>query len=56
MAAFEQEKFELQKQNTKNMEDLLSETNERLTSMEADYAKEADNSACIMKDLENRYI
>ena len=54
MAAFEQEKFELQKQNTKNMEDLLTETNERLTTMEADYAKEADSTACIVKDLENR--
>ena len=36
------------------MEELLSETNERLTTMEADYAKEADNTACIVKDLENR--
>ena len=55
VAAFEQEKFELQKQNTKNMEDLLTETNERLTTMEADYAKEADGTACIVKDLENRW-
>lgn len=40
MSEFEQEKFELQKIHTRNIQDLLEETNSRLTKMEDEYAQQ----------------
>ena len=37
MAEFEQEKFEMQKQHTQNIQELLDETNQRLQKMETEY-------------------
>jgi len=37
IAEFEQEKFEMQKQHTQNIQELLDETNDRLQKMEAEY-------------------
>ena len=40
MAAFEQEKFDMQKQHTKSMQELLDETNARLQRMEEEYTEQ----------------
>lgn len=37
VAAVEQEKFEMQKKHTENIQELLEDTNGRLTKMEAEY-------------------
>lgn len=37
IAEFEQEKFEMQKQHTQNIQELLDETNDRLQKMEKEY-------------------
>ena len=37
VAEFEQEKFEMQKQHTQNIQELLDETNQRLQKMETEY-------------------
>lgn len=37
VAAVEQEKFEMQKKHTENIQDLLEDTNGRLAKMEAEY-------------------
>ena len=37
IAEFEQEKFEMQKQHTQNIQELLDETNQRLQKMETEY-------------------
>lgn len=37
IAEFEQEKFEMQKQHTQNIQELLDETNDRLQKMETEY-------------------
>ena len=41
MADFEQEKFELQKIHTKNIQELLDDTNHRLHKMESEYQAQA---------------
>ena len=41
IAEFEQEKFEMQKQHTKNIQELLDETNQRLQKMETEYNQQA---------------
>lgn len=40
VARFEQEKFDMQKQHTKNIEELLEDTNHRLQKMEDDYSQQ----------------
>lgn len=37
MAKMEQEKFEMQKKHTENIQELLEDTNVRLAKMEAEY-------------------
>lgn len=37
VAAMEQEKFEMQKKHTENIQELLEDTNARLAKMEAEY-------------------
>lgn len=38
VAALEQEKFEMQKKHTENIQELLEDTNSRLAKMEAEYS------------------
>lgn len=40
IAEFEQEKFEMQKQHTKNIQDILDDTNTRLQKMEKEYGQQ----------------
>jgi hypothetical protein len=48
VAEFESEKFEMQKQHTNNIQELLDETNQRLQKMEAEYNKQSENTVCIL--------
>ncbi|XP_078313645.1 centrosomal protein of 112 kDa-like isoform X5 [Crassostrea virginica] len=54
IAEFEQEKFEMQKQHTKNIQDILDDTNTRLQKMEKEYGQQTASTASIIKDLEAR--
>lgn len=54
IAEFEQEKFEMQKQHTKNIQDILDDTNTRLQKMEKEYGQQMASTASIIKDLEGR--
>ncbi|XP_033631241.1 centrosomal protein of 112 kDa-like isoform X2 [Asterias rubens] len=54
MADFEQEKFEMQKQQTKAIQDILDDTNTRLHKMELEYNTQVDNHAAVIRDLESR--
>ncbi|XP_006814744.1 centrosomal protein of 112 kDa-like [Saccoglossus kowalevskii] len=54
IADFEQEKFEMQKQHTKNIQELLDDTNTRLQKMEGEYNAQVEANAGIIKELENR--
>ena len=49
MADFEQEKFEMQKQQTKAIQDILDDTNTRLHKMELEYNTQVDNHVSILK-------
>jgi hypothetical protein len=44
VAGFEQEKFELHKQHTKAIQELLEETNGRLQRMESEYNQQTDST------------
>lgn len=53
VAAVEQEKFELQKKHTENIQELLEDTNGRLSKMEAEYNARAKATvsaqcACVL--------
>uniref|UniRef100_A0A8C6TIN7 Centrosomal protein 112 n=1 Tax=Neogobius melanostomus TaxID=47308 RepID=A0A8C6TIN7_9GOBI len=50
----EQEKFELQKKHTRNIQELLEETNVRLAKMEAEYNARAQSTEQTVRDLEKR--
>ncbi|XP_056409237.1 centrosomal protein of 112 kDa-like, partial [Hyla sarda] len=50
----EQEKLELQKRHTENIQELLDDTNARLQKMEADYMSQTKATAQTMKELEAR--
>ena len=41
IAEFEQEKFEMQKQHTRNIQELLDDTNDRLHKMETEYNQQS---------------
>lgn len=41
VAQLEQEKFDLQKKHTDNIQELLEDTNQRLAKMEAEYGTQA---------------
>uniref|UniRef100_A0AAV2KIG9 Centrosomal protein of 112 kDa n=1 Tax=Knipowitschia caucasica TaxID=637954 RepID=A0AAV2KIG9_KNICA len=50
----EQEKFDLQKKHTVNIQELLEETNQRLAKMEAEYSGRAQSTEKTVRDLEKR--
>jgi len=52
----ERDKYELQKSHTKNIQDLLDDTNQRLTSMEEDYNSQAQATKLVIGELENRVL
>ncbi|BFZ02650.1 hypothetical protein BsWGS_05689 [Bradybaena similaris] len=54
MAEFEQVKFELQKQHTQNIQEILDDTNNRLQHMEAEYSQQTTASTNLIKKLESR--
>ncbi|XP_059139719.1 centrosomal protein of 112 kDa-like [Physella acuta] len=54
LAEFEQEKFELQKQHTQNIQDILDDTNDRLQRMETEYSSQATTTTNLIKELESR--
>ncbi|XP_063816911.1 centrosomal protein of 112 kDa [Pseudophryne corroboree] len=54
VADMEQEKFELQKKHTENIQELLDDTNSRLLKMEADYVLQTNVTAQTVKELEGR--
>ncbi|XP_061080171.1 centrosomal protein of 112 kDa isoform X1 [Conger conger] len=50
----EQEKFELQKKHTENIQELLDDTNQRLAKMEAEYSTQTQATEQVVKELEGR--
>ncbi|KAM7069366.1 centrosomal protein of 112 kDa isoform 1-T1 [Molossus nigricans] len=54
VAEMEKEKFELQKQHTENIQDLLEDTNTRLNKMEGDYMAQTQCTNQMVKELEAR--
>ncbi|XP_047656606.1 centrosomal protein of 112 kDa isoform X4 [Tachysurus fulvidraco] len=54
IAQMEQQKFELQKKHTDNIQELLEDTNQRLAKMEADYGTQARATEQTVRDLEAR--
>ncbi|KAE8577354.1 hypothetical protein XENTR_v10004545 [Xenopus tropicalis] len=54
VAEMEQEKFELQKKHTENIQQLLDDTNARLLKMESEYVAQSKATAQTVKELELR--
>lgn len=54
MAQMEQEKFELQKKHTDNIQQLLEDTNQRLAKMEAEYGSQAHGT--VSDFFQGRFI
>ncbi|KAL9956211.1 hypothetical protein ACROYT_G037657 [Oculina patagonica] len=54
VAEFEQEKFEMQKQHTQNIQELLDETNQRLQKMETEYNQQNATTRLVIQELETR--
>nr|XP_033817620.1 centrosomal protein of 112 kDa isoform X3 [Geotrypetes seraphini] len=54
VADMEQEKFELQKKHTENIQELLDDTNTRLLKMEAEYVSQTKATSQMVRDLETR--
>ncbi|PIK53212.1 putative centrosomal protein [Apostichopus japonicus] len=54
LADIEQEKFEMQKEHTKGIQDILEDTNIRLQKMEMEYNEQVDKHATVIKELESR--
>uniref|UniRef100_UPI00398F5A4E centrosomal protein of 112 kDa isoform X2 n=1 Tax=Pristiophorus japonicus TaxID=55135 RepID=UPI00398F5A4E len=50
----EQEKFELQKKHTENIQELLNDTNSRLSKMESEYYAQTKATNQMVKELEAR--
>ncbi|KAL8592673.1 hypothetical protein ACOMHN_037613 [Nucella lapillus] len=53
-ADFEQQKFELQKLHTRNIQEILDDTNARLQRMDAEYNQQAASTTNVIKELEMR--
>ncbi|XP_046555303.1 centrosomal protein of 112 kDa-like [Haliotis rubra] len=53
-AHFEQEKFEMQKQHTKNIQEILDDTNARLQRMEKEYTQQMSSNTSVIRELESR--
>ncbi|XP_056609938.1 centrosomal protein of 112 kDa isoform X3 [Triplophysa dalaica] len=54
VAEMEQEKFELQKKHTENIQELLEDTNQRLAKMEEEYTAQSHATEKMLKELEAR--
>nr|XP_015211697.1 PREDICTED: centrosomal protein of 112 kDa isoform X3 [Lepisosteus oculatus] len=54
VAEMEQEKFELQKKHTENIQELLDDTNARLAKMEAEYGAQTQATDQMVKEQEAR--
>uniref|UniRef100_A0A8I6A7K4 Centrosomal protein 112 n=1 Tax=Rattus norvegicus TaxID=10116 RepID=A0A8I6A7K4_RAT len=54
VAEMEKEKFELQKHHTETIQELLEDTNVRLSKMEGDYMVQTQSTNHMIKDLEGR--
>ncbi|XP_045069656.1 centrosomal protein of 112 kDa isoform X2 [Coregonus clupeaformis] len=54
VAGMEQEKFELQKKHTENIQELLEDTNQRLAKMEAEYSAQTRTTEQTVRELELR--
>ncbi|XP_057202340.1 centrosomal protein of 112 kDa [Triplophysa rosa] len=54
VAEMEQEKFELQKKHTENIQELLEDTNQRLAKMEDEYNAQTHATEKMLKELEAR--
>ncbi|XP_060700708.1 centrosomal protein of 112 kDa isoform X3 [Hemiscyllium ocellatum] len=54
VAELEQEKFELQKKHTENIQEILNDTNSRLSKMETEYATQTKTTNQMVKELEAR--
>uniref|UniRef100_A0AAY4BZ79 DUF4485 domain-containing protein n=1 Tax=Denticeps clupeoides TaxID=299321 RepID=A0AAY4BZ79_9TELE len=54
MVEMEQEKSELQKKHTENIQGLLEDTNQRLAKMEAEYTTQAQTMDHVVRELETR--
>ncbi|XP_071946216.1 centrosomal protein of 112 kDa-like [Antedon mediterranea] len=54
VADFEQEKLEMQKLHTKNIQDILQDTNARLQQMEEDYGTQVNKHTTVISQLELR--
>ncbi|XP_048466767.1 centrosomal protein of 112 kDa isoform X2 [Rhincodon typus] len=54
VAELEQEKFELQKKHTENIQEILNNTNSRLSKMETEYSAQTKTTNQMVKELEAR--
>uniref|UniRef100_A0A8C6BUJ8 Centrosomal protein 112 n=1 Tax=Monodon monoceros TaxID=40151 RepID=A0A8C6BUJ8_MONMO len=54
VAEMEKEKFELQKQHTENIQELLEDTNIRLNKMEGEYMAQTQSTRQMIRELESR--
>ncbi|XP_052772842.1 centrosomal protein of 112 kDa-like isoform X2 [Mya arenaria] len=54
VSEFEQEKFEMQKQHTRNIQEILDDTNARLQKMEKEYSHQTTATQNVIKELESR--
>ncbi|XP_053390844.1 centrosomal protein of 112 kDa-like isoform X3 [Mercenaria mercenaria] len=54
VSEFEQEKFDMQKQHTKNIQEILDDTNARLQKMEREYSQQTTSTQNVIKELEAR--
>ncbi|KAM9471969.1 centrosomal protein of 112 kDa isoform 2-T4 [Salvelinus alpinus] len=54
VAGMEQEKFDLQKKQTENIQALLEDTNQRLAKMEAEYGAQTQSTEQTVQELELR--
>ncbi|KAF4115432.1 centrosomal protein of 112 kDa isoform X4 [Onychostoma macrolepis] len=54
VAEMEQEKFDLQKKHTDNIQELLEDTNQRLAKMEAEYSSQTQATEQMLHELETR--
>ena len=56
MSEFEQEKFDMQKQHTKNIQEILDDTNARLQKMEKEYSQQTTATVCYsLQDIACKY-
>lgn len=54
VSEFEQEKFDMQKQHTKNIQEILDDTNARLQKMEKEYSQQT--TATVRYNMSHSYM